>query len=337
MKLGYSSDEQESDEQVSSDFESDNDDFEFPKEGGMLLSDLFDEYKTRKVQKRNHIEATVNQEDYSTNSQEDGNEGDEEDAESTSEAVHSHSKLLNSVNKFTRSANQIDSQLSRNRFSDSHPIQGLSMELLIGNSLDTRIQRIQAPIAIDKPTIARNEREIAYESNKTNIDRWHTAVLSNRFSKTLDLAKDHRQFLRSRSLVQKFSPLTPFEKEMESITSSNGLNEVEIQQNEDLSLQDRNVSAEVLKQRQQDLAKINALMFFEQMKRHRINKIKSKAFRKSLRRKKSRTSIELDGEGEEKGDVNQYERIQERASLRHKNTSNWAKMAINRSHDKSMR
>ena len=48
----------------------------------------------------------------------------------------------------------------------------------------------------------------------------------------------------------------------------------------------RNLSPEELRERQAELAKVKALMFYEQMKRHRLNKIKSKAYRRIRKRQR---------------------------------------------------
>lgn len=344
----------DSDEDISSDFESDEEDnIELPPESqGMLLSELFDEFKAQGALKQKNIvsnESSVrnqhlfheimeqedelsveNLEEVREVTDSDDEEDEDENEESLSPSHNSHSKLLDSINKFARTECIQKGESSREALS----MHGLSLDTLMGNAsgLGNQVLQIKSPVYVDKPALSRNEREVAYEMNKSNVDKWHKAVLSNRFVKTLDLAKDQRQFLRSRSLIQKFSPSTSFEKEMELITSSNGLNEQEIQRSEDLSLIGRSLSAEELKQRQQDLAKINTLLFYEQIKRHRINKIKSKAFRKSLRRKRSKGLNEI-----EAADSDHLERIEERASLRHKNTTSWAKMAISHSHDRSLR
>ena len=46
------------------------------------------------------------------------------------------------------------------------------------------------------------------------------------------------------------------------------------------------MSPEELRERQAELAKVKALMFYEQMKRHRLNKIKSKAYRRIRKRQR---------------------------------------------------
>ena len=55
----------------------------------------------------------------------------------------------------------------------------------------------------------------------------------------------------------------------------------------------REISAEEIKSRQAELAKVKALMFYQQMKQHRINKIKSKAYRSIRKKQKLRRSVKI--------------------------------------------
>jgi U3 small nucleolar RNA-associated protein 14 len=56
-----------------------------------------------------------------------------------------------------------------------------------------------------------------------------------------------------------------------------------------------NLAPKEYKKRHGELAKMRALMFYEEQKRHRINKIKSKKYRKIQKRKRER---EKDAEDE---------------------------------------
>ncbi len=350
-------------DEISSNFESESEDElvaeVMKKRKGMLLSDLFEEFaNSNKTAQIGQDKFTNMEENYDTkedddsrcseidhgledyqNLEEDDEEDEKEDEETEEEEgdAEKHSNLLTSIQRFTDSESRRKQRELKDSFEDS-ALQGLSLDLLLGSESNQKIDTTpsKAPNFVDKTALVRNEREFTYESNKINMNKWHDAVLANRFNRSLDLAKDRRQFTRSRSLLQSFSPSTNFEKEMESITTSHGLNEAGMYQNELDSLRGSPFSADELQQRQQDLARINALLFYEQMKRHRINKIKSKAFRKSLRRKAAKLSVEAEDQNNDDGD--EHHRIEERASLKHKNTSNWAKMALKHAHtDQSLR
>jgi len=85
-----------------------------------------------------------------------------------------------------------------------------------------------------------------------------------------------------------------------------------------------------------ELAKMRALLFYEQMKRHRANKIKSKAYHR-IRKKQRLRQGEKEKELLREVDLEAYRlmeekearrRVEERMSLRHKNTSKWAKHVL---------
>jgi U3 small nucleolar RNA-associated protein 14 len=103
---------------------------------------------------------------------------------------------------------------------------------------------------------------------------------------------------------------------------------------------------EELAMRQAELSKVRALMFYEQQKRHRINKIKSKLYRKIRKRQKDRregatgddSGADDNDEGDEANDDGEFQRVKERMDLRHKNTGKWAKMALTHTKaDKTLR
>jgi U3 small nucleolar RNA-associated protein 14 len=98
------------------------------------------------------------------------------------------------------------------------------------------------------------------------------------------------------------------------------------------------ISIEEYKKRHGELAKMRALMFYEEQKRNRINKIKSKKYRKIRKRQRER---EKEAENEatrlddptfdrEKMEREEMERMKERMTLAHKNTSKWARRVLRR-------
>ena len=102
---------------------------------------------------------------------------------------------------------------------------------------------------------------------------------------------------------------------------------------------DKSLTLKSLKERYGKLAKMRSLMFYHQRKRHMINKIKSKKYRKIRSKQKERreakereTLAETDPEAAAALDEKEAtERMRERMSLAHKNTSKWAKRQLRRS------
>lgn len=60
---------------------------------------------------------------------------------------------------------------------------------------------------------------------------------------------------------------------------------------EENELERRETSLEEIKARHAELAKVKALMFYQQIKQHRINKIKSKAYRSLRKKQKLRRNV----------------------------------------------
>jgi U3 small nucleolar RNA-associated protein 14 len=273
-------------------------------------------------------------------------EGDESEAENYSDG-DGDSRLLKAVERFSKYNRDEQKSNMKSMISESFGenfSRGLSMNALLGDLDENKgLSRVKeqlsdigkkaAPVSVDKVVAERIERQQTYEVNKSDINKWHETVLMNRHVRTLNLANDKRELSKSRTLLNTFAPTTSLEKEISMVTFDTGITEKELEEKEMENLKGRNLSLEEIKQRQAELSKINALMFYEQMKRHRINKIKSKAYRAVQRRKRAKT------EGDEVLEEKQAEeRARERASLRHKNTSNWARMALEFGHtDKDLR
>ncbi|KAJ0791057.1 putative small-subunit processome, Utp14 protein [Helianthus annuus] len=89
------------------------------------------------------------------------------------------------------------------------------------------------------------------------------------------------------------------------------------------------VSAEDVKERQDRLAKMRNLLFRHELKSKRIKSIKSKTYRRSLKKEKSKAgSIDTEMNPEaakELAEKQEFKRAEERMTLKHKNTSKWAK------------
>merc|ERR1719330_498844 len=90
------------------------------------------------------------------------------------------------------------------------------------------------------------------------------------------------------------------------------------------------------------MAKIRALMFYEEQKHNRIKKIKSKTYRRIRKKQRLRDEeraqkdLLLNGGGDddyerELKEKQEMNRVKERMSLAHKNTSKWAKKQLRRS------
>jgi len=289
-----------------------------------------------------------------TDVSDDYDEDDEEEDMKHSDLLYAIDKFSKTHDKPTFSTHPTQSQDESSTY-QSH--QGLSLNNLldglgnfqgIGSVKDnlSDLDKTKSATYVERTVADRIERQQTYEGAKVEVGKWHNFVVNNRFAPTLDLAVESRPKPRGKSLVQRFEPTTPFEKEINMVLINSGLTEDALAQKEVEELQSKSISLEEIKQRQADLAKVSAFMFYDQMKRHRINKIKSKAFR-SIKRK-LRKRLEQDSneqlsqlDEEEAAAIQEQsalDRVKERMDLRHKNTSSWAKEALKFGHtNKSLR
>jgi len=218
------------------------------------------------------------------------------------------------------------------------------------NDTSSTLTTTKTPVA--KIISERVERKVNYEEQVDNVSEWTQVVKKNREAETLDFRPKDRIKINKAELVQKFEPTTDFEKEIAAALEEAGATEEKdimakeehemFGDNDDFDDDDdlgRNkLSAEEYRKRMGELSKMRALMFYEEQKRHHINKIKSKKYRKIRKKQRLRNKEEEEKEAaendeelarelEEKAEM---ERMKERMSLKHRNTSKWAKGVLRR-------
>ena len=361
-----------------SQLESDDEDYDedASEEGGILLSDIL----FKNIQAKAQGIVLPNDQDSDDEDDEDDEEDEDEEDDENSNSDNSsasdasdddidevHTRLLDAIDRFSKpqSSSSSAEASSKKRNSNQNASESayssvlnngdVSMNALLGALDDTRglgvvkkhladlEKGLAAPVHVEKVAADRMERTHVYTGSKEEMNKWQGTVVANRHVGTLDLAKDKRQVRSFKSMLNRFEPTTDMEKEIQMVLVKNGANDQDAEQREIDELQGRNMSLQEIREKQAELAKVKALMFYDQMKRHRLNKIKSKAYRKIQKKKKAKKgeSVADDLDEEEAGDAKEkdaYNRVKERMDLRHKNTSKWARMAIQYGHtDKSLR
>lgn len=205
---------------------------------------------------------------------------------------------------------------------------------------------------MEKVVADRIERKLTYADTSKDMAKWQEIVTENRNTKTLDFDKHKRDKPSYRGLVKSFEPTSELEKDINMVLLQQGGHDGSEQREID-ELLGQKMSLKEIKAKQAELAKVKVLMFYEQMKRHRLNKIKSKAYHRIRKRQKQKRggvtskdgAVESEeysgGEGEEgveDADQEATRRIKERMDLRHQNTGKWARMAKKHSRvDKSLK
>jgi U3 small nucleolar RNA-associated protein 14 len=250
----------------------------------------------------------------------------------------------------------IASHVKESEFSSSVvPTAGLTLDSLMEGIEDTKgfgvVQKTMRKVAEGQATSAplartvsaRAQRKVHYEDQSSEVSRWIEAVQTNRQAETLDFRPKERLEMTQDALVDNFVPTTDFEKQVHAALNQAGHQDEEAMlKAEEAALQDdlgtNQITMEEYKSRRGQLAKMRALMFYHEQKRHHMKKIKSKKYRRirkkqRLRQKEADVEAQVDDdpdlarELEEKEEV---DRMQERMTLAHKNTSKWAKRILKR-------
>ena len=222
-----------------------------------------------------------------------------------------------------------------------------------------KVQTTSVPVS--RVLSNRASRLVHYESTTKDVTNWQDAIHEGRDAETLDFrtnpggATTHR--VTRDTLVDKFIPCNDFEKELHIALEKAGMDdEVRMAQKEKMQLtgvgEGENVDEDDLgsniisiteyKKRHGELAKLRALMFYEEQKNHRINKIKSKKYRKIRKRQRDRLkegetesargngNNDNDDDDRERIEREEMDRMRERMTLAHKNTSKWARHMLRR-------
>lgn len=235
------------------------------------------------------------------------------------------------------------------------PKAGLTLDSLMDGLQDTegftKLQKTMKKVAQGQATAAplarvvseRTKRKVHYKDQSKDISMWIDAVKQNREAETLDFRPKERLEVTRDVLVDKFVPTSKFEKELDAALKNAGQKDEEsMLRAEEAALQDdlgaNQITMEDYKKRRGQLAKMRALMFYHEQKRHKINKIKSKKYRRIRKKQRERAKgDELDAQvqedpvlAKELEEKEEVERMKERMTLAHKNTSKWAKRILKR-------
>ncbi|KAJ2740853.1 hypothetical protein GGI20_005576 [Coemansia sp. BCRC 34301] len=184
------------------------------------------------------------------------------------------------------------------------------------------------------------DRTVAYEKTKKAVSEWQPAVNANRAAEHLSfpLNQPDRPTQTTASLVSNQGTPTEMEAQIQRVLAQSGMTDEQQRAYEELELQALN--PDDVRRRQHELRMMRELMFRSERKAKRMAKIKSKAYRRILKKDKDRAQ-EKAMERLKEDDPEMHamlvekmarSRAEERISLRHKNTSKWAREMAKRSH-----
>lgn len=211
----------------------------------------------------------------------------------------------------------------------NHKTKGISKKLKYAH-----IKSNTLPTPLEKPQAEQIRRAVNYEKSRLVLDRWEAFVTSNRAASNLVFpldsvekfkieqkkAEDYPSTWRIKSNLQK--DLEKIEKGEEKPKPTN--------EDEELTFA---LTYEELRERRQQAAKLRIHQSYKEAKARKQNKIKSKKYHRILKREKIKQTLR---EFEELQKTNPEEaakkleeidkaRAEERFSLRHKGTGQWAK------------
>lgn len=200
----------------------------------------------------------------------------------------------------------------------------------------------------------RIHRQAAYEETSKDVSKWTPMIKKNREADHLSFPLNQEpvrnmsngamvgqfevrnaDFMQLMEMSNPRQASTDMEKEIQALLREAALTEKKLHESEELEF--KKISKEELLERQTELGKMRALLFFKEQKQKKIAKIKSKVYRKL--HKKAKESSDLDLEelkrldpelAKQKLEELEAERARERVTLKHKNTGKWAKQMLNR-------
>lgn len=218
------------------------------------------------------------------------------------------------------------------------PLHGKSDHGKLRKSM-SRMEKKSMPIhaPLPKPDQERLERGAAYGFIQKDVTKWEPHVKRNREAPTIYFDEDKDVgFSTVGAIAAEFKPRTDFEKKIASLFNDHEV--VEAHRNDGARLLELNkISVEDVRERQDELAKMRSLLFRHEMKAKRVKKIKSKVYHRLLKKdrlKQAGTAIETDPEAaKEQAMKQEFKRAEERLTLKHKNSSKWAKRILKRGLD----
>ncbi|CEG37335.1 Uncharacterized conserved protein [Plasmopara halstedii] len=187
---------------------------------------------------------------------------------------------------------------------------------------------------------ARAQRKLAYVEKSKEVDVFEPVVQQNRKKETLDfrIQASKLEKLTPAVLANKFVAQTDMEKSVANLLQAGDLSDRTVAKDEEEELARKHVSVQEVAARQKELAKLRSLLFYDEQKKKRVKKIKSKLYhkiriaqdKKAMARQKEELRA-LDPELARKLDEElAAKRAEERLTLKHRNTSKWVKHQLSR-------
>ncbi|XP_031485389.1 uncharacterized protein LOC116254265 [Nymphaea colorata] len=198
--------------------------------------------------------------------------------------------------------------------------------------LERKSEPVRAPLP--KVIQERLDRTSAYKLSKDDITKWEPLVKKNREAPTIYFGEEVQARIPTvGEIASEFKPRTSLEQKISSILGNAKVVEAHMKDGAAL-LELNKISVESVRERQGRLAKMRSLLFRHEMKAKHIKKIKSKTYHRILKKNKLKSKsvdVEADPEAAKEHAMKQeFKRAEERMTLKHKNSSKWARRILKR-------
>ncbi|KAK0521653.1 hypothetical protein OC834_006583 [Tilletia horrida] len=218
-------------------------------------------------------------------------------------------------------------------------------------AIDGKTGALAAPL----PAILQDrvDRAAAYEATRAQVEGWQPTLkrlreaehLSFPLQKPAEIKSSNASLVASMLSTKHGSAArSALETQTADLLRAAEMTDSQITKREDLAM--NKLDPAVVEERRRELARMRELMFRAEQKAKRVSKIKSKSYRRIARKEKEKlkqkmaeAGLTLDGDDDGELDYEaeqadrikaERERARERATLKHKNTGQWAKTMAGR-------
>ncbi|XP_057306548.1 U3 small nucleolar RNA-associated protein 14 homolog A-like isoform X1 [Hydractinia symbiolongicarpus] len=271
-----------------------------------------------------------------------------------------HRKLLKDIGvtigkKRKSTRNEPGKEVSEYGWSNSHDANKLELHELVGSLSSTAqpIAKIKKKLRkmenttkvlekpLSKPETQRVERTVAYKDTARELEKWNPIIQKNREAEQLvfPLNQYKPPPVSTKTLVTNFKPQNDLEREISAVLQGSKhlleRKDKELTEDEEKALKAFDLQDAL--ERRKELQKTRALQSYYEAKCRRMKKIKSKKYHRILKKEQQKVmeKVDLETLSKENPELFQSElekaeklRALERANLRHRNTSKWAKNLI---------
>eukprot|EP00877_Chromochloris_zofingiensis_P011898 jgi/Chrzof1/6962/Cz02g05190.t1 len=209
-----------------------------------------------------------------------------------------------------------------------------------------RLEKRSTPVAAPLPRLVqeRQVRKAGYEAASKEVTKWQPMVKANREAPTLAFTAPSHEMSNvaasTKSLVASFTPEGDMESEVAALLQKAGAHTAKAMAEAEQALALKALSVDEARERAARLAKMRHLLFYAELKAKRLSKIKSKEYHRKMNKAAKRKAQQLGVAGEDNESARkaaleeaEFERAKERLTLKHKNTSRWARRALKRGVD----